>query len=126
MTREQSNKTDGNGNLAAHLFLAADKLRKNLEPSDYKHVVLGLVLLRHVSHSFEARHGEILAEGVPALVAEDPDEYIAENVFWVPPEARWSHLQANAKLPTVGKLIDSANSLFTGRKATIPHGDWRE
>jgi type I restriction enzyme M protein len=90
----------------AQLFLAADKLRKNLEPSDYKHVALGLIFLKYISHAFEARRAELLAED--AAAAEDPDEYTAENVFWVPKEARWSHLQANAKLPTVGKLIDDA------------------
>jgi type I restriction enzyme M protein len=90
----------------AQLFLAADKLRKNFEPSDYKHVALGLIFLKHISNAFEARRAELLAEDRDA--AEDPDEYAAENVFWVPAEARWSHLQANAKLPTVGKLIDGA------------------
>jgi type I restriction enzyme M protein len=90
----------------AQLFLAADKLRKNLEPSDYKHVALGLIFLKHISNAFEARRAELLAEDPDA--AEDPDEYAAENVFWVPAEARWSHLQANAKLPTIGRLIDDA------------------
>jgi type I restriction enzyme M protein len=90
----------------AQLFLAADKLRKNLEPSDYKHVALGLIFLKHISHAFEARRAALLAEDPDA--AEDPDEYAAENVFWVPAEARWSHLQANAKLPTIGKQIDDA------------------
>lgn len=90
----------------AQLFLAADKLRKNLEPSDYKHVALGLIFLKHISNAFEARREALLAEDPHA--AEDPDEYAAENVFWVPAEARWSHLQANAKLPTIGKLIDDA------------------
>src|SRR5271157_5690011 len=90
----------------AQLFLAADKLRKNLEPSDYKHVALGLIFLKHISNAFEARRADLLAEDADA--AEDPDEYAAENVFWVPEPARWSHLQANAKLPTIGKLIDDA------------------
>jgi hypothetical protein len=80
--------------------------RKNLEPSDYKHVALGLIFLKHISNAFEAQRAELLAEDPDA--AEDPDEYAAENVFWVPAEARWSHLQANAKLPTIGKLIDDA------------------
>ena len=71
--------------IEAQLFRAADKLRKNLEPSDYKHVVLGLIFLRYVSHSFEVRHEALLAKNPEA--AEDPDEYIAENVFWVPKEA---------------------------------------
>jgi type I restriction enzyme M protein len=100
--------TTNAGEIEAQLFLAADKLRKNLEPSDYKHVVLGLIFLRHVSQSFEARYAELMAEDPEAV--EDPDEYSAENVFWVPKEARWSHLQANAKLPSIGKLIDDAMS----------------
>lgn len=102
-------KSNGNGatlGFESQLFLAADKLRKNLEPSDYKHVVLGLIFLRHISSAFEAKHAALLAED--ATAAEDPDEYLAENVFWVPKEARWSHLQANAKQPTIGKLIDDA------------------
>src|SRR6185312_4987106 len=90
----------------AQLFLAADKLRKNLEPSDYKHVALGLIFLKHISNAFEAKRAELLAEDPDA--AEDPDEYLAENVFWVPKEARWSQLRANAKQPTIGKLIDDA------------------
>ena len=104
-----TNGKNGNGaNLGfeADLFLAADKLRKNLEPSDYKHVVLGLIFLRHISHSFEAKREALLAEDAGA--AEDPDEYLADNVFWVPKEARWSHLQATAKQPIIGKLIDDA------------------
>ena len=102
-------KANGNGaNLGfeAQLFLAADKLRKNLEPSDYKHVALGLIFLKYISNAFEAKRAALLAEDPAA--AEDPDEYLAENVFWVPKEARWSHLQDNAKQPTIGKLIDDA------------------
>ena len=92
--------------LERDLFLAADKLRKNLEPSDYKHVVLGLIFLRHISLAFEARHEALLKEDPAA--AEDRDEYTGENIFWVPKEARWSHLQANAPQPVIGKLIDEA------------------
>jgi type I restriction enzyme M protein len=96
----KSSKVKSNGNgvslgFEAQLFLAADKLRKNLEPSDYKHVALGLIFLKYISNAFEAKHAALLAEG--AAAAEDPDEYLAENVFWVPKEARWSHLQDNAK-----------------------------
>jgi len=90
----------------AELFKAADKLRGNMEPSDYKHVVLGLIFLKYISDAFEARHQALLAEDPAA--AEDRDEYLAENVFWVPKQARWSHLQANAKKPTIGTLIDDA------------------
>ena len=106
----------------AQMFLAADKLRKNLEPSDYKHVALGLIFLKHISNAFEAKHAALLAED--AAAAEDPDEYLAENVFWVPPPARWSHLQANAKQPTIGKLIDDAMQAIedanAGLKGVLP------
>src|SRR6202521_5452619 len=123
----KSTQAKGNGNGAnlgfeAQLFLAADKLRKNLEPSDYKHVALGLIFLKHISNAFEAKRAALLAED--ATAAEDPDEYLAENVFWVPKEARWSHLQANAKQPTIGKLIDEAMAAIEthnpGLKGVLP------
>ena len=104
-------KANGNGatlGFEAQLFLAADKLRKNLEPSDYKHVAQnGLIFLKHISIAFEAKRAELLSED--AAAAEDPDEYLAENVFWVPKAARWSHLQANAgSNSNIGKLVDDA------------------
>ena len=92
--------------IEASLFKTADKLRGNMEPSDYKHVALGLIFLKHISDSFEAKHQELLT-GYPEG-AEDPDEYLAENVFWVPQNARWSHLQASAKQSSIGRLIDEA------------------
>ena len=100
---------NGNGSalgFEADLFKAADKLRGNMEPSDYKHVALGLIFLKYISDAFEAKHKSLLAEDAQA--AEDKDEYLADNVFWVPKEARWSHLQAGAKLPSIGTLIDDA------------------
>jgi type I restriction enzyme M protein len=106
----------------AQLFLAADKLRKNLEPSDYKHVALGLIFLKHISNAFEAKRAALLLEDPTA--AEDPDEYLAENVFWVPKEARWLHLQAKAKQSTIGKLIDEAMTAIEkanpGLKGVLP------
>ena len=102
----QKSNNGGNLGFEAEMFKAADKLRGNMEPSDYKHVALGLIFLKHISDSFEAKHAELLADYPEG--AEDPDEYSAENVFWVPKEARWSHLQANAKQTTIGKLIDEA------------------
>jgi type I restriction enzyme M protein len=101
--KTETKSRSGNGanlDFESQMFLAADKLRKNLEPSDYKHVALGLIFLKHISNAFEAKQ--------VSLLAEDPDEYLAENIFWVPKEARWSHLQANAKQSTIGKLIDDA------------------
>ena len=106
MARNDMNKNGGNLGFEAEMFKAADKLRGNMEPSDYKHVALGLIFLKYISDAFEARHKALLAEDPQA--AEDKDEYLADNVFWVPKDARWSHLQANAKLPTIGTLIDDA------------------
>jgi type I restriction enzyme M protein len=108
MAHNDATKNGNGGNLGfeAELFKAADKLRGNMEPSDYKHVALGLIFLKYISDAFEARHKALLAEDAQA--AEDKDEYLADNVFWVPKEARWSHLQANAKLPSIGTLVDDA------------------
>ena len=112
-------KTNNGANIGfeAQLFLAADKLRGNLEPSDYKHVVLGLIFLKYISDAFEAKHAALLADD-PAS-AEDPDEYLAENVFWVPKEARWANLRANAKQPTIGKLIDDAMIAIEANNASL-------
>ncbi|WP_038096847.1 type I restriction-modification system subunit M [Thioalkalivibrio sp. HK1] len=106
----------GDLEFAEDLFKAADKLRGNLEPSEYKHVVLGLIFLKYISDAFESRR-IVLEKEDPDLV-EEPDEYLAENIFWVPPEARWSYLQENSKrteisLPNgkrvdIGGLIDRA------------------
>jgi type I restriction enzyme M protein len=105
---ERANGKGRNSDLGfeAELFKAADKLRGNMEPSDYKHVALGLIFLKHISDSFEAKRSALLAEA--GADPEDRDEYAADNVFWVPPAARWSHLQANAKQPSIGKMIDEA------------------
>lgn len=105
---KQTKAANNGGDLGfeADLFKAADKLRGNMEPSDYKHVALGLIFLKHISDSFETKRAALLADDPKA--AEDQDEYRADNIFWVPKEARWSHLQANAKQTTIGKLIDDA------------------
>ena len=94
----------------AKLWLAADKLRNNMDAAEYKHVVLGLIFLKYISDTFEEHRAKLLAgdgdyEGADP---EDPDEYKAENVFWVPSDARWSHLQAKAKEPSIGKTVDDA------------------
>jgi len=92
----------------AKLWQAADKLRSNMDAAEYKHVVLGLIFLKYISDAFEEHRAKLLAEQDQGADPEDPDEYRAFNVFWVPKEARWSRLQANAKQPTIGKLIDDA------------------
>ena len=94
----------------AKLWLTADKLRNNMDAAEYKHVVLGLIFLKYISDTFE-EHRAKLVEGkgeYEGAVPENKDEYTAENVFWVPADARWSHLQASAKQPTIGKTVDDA------------------
>lgn len=90
------------------LWQAADKLRSNMDAAEYKHVVLGLIFLKYISDAFNELHRKLSANINQGADPEDKDEYKAENVFWVPQEARWEHLQRNAKQPTIGKLIDDA------------------
>jgi type I restriction enzyme M protein len=107
--KKTNGKTATNGGdfgCEAELFKTADKLRGNINPSNDKHVTLGLMFLKHISDSFEAKRAALLAEYPDG--AEDPDEYAAENVCWVPKEARWSHLHNTAKQPGIGKRIDEA------------------
>jgi len=106
---KKSRPTKSNGaNLGFEekLWRAADKLRSNMDAAEYKHVVLGLVFLKYISDAFQERYDALKKEQFAD--PEDRDEYQSENVFWVPKEARWPYLQANAKQPTIGKLIDDA------------------
>ena len=85
----------------------ADALRGSMDAAEYKHVVLGLIFLKYISDAFEERRAAVLAKwGKDA--AEDRDEYLAENIFWVPPEARWAHLRAQARQSTIGLTVDQA------------------
>ena len=88
------------------LWQAADKLRNNMDAAEYKHVVLGLIFLKYISEAFEEKHTELAR--YPNADPEDKDEYLAENIFWVPKEARWSYLRDNAKQPHIGVLVDEA------------------
>ncbi len=94
--------------IEARLFKMADALRNNMDAAEYKHVVLGLIFLKYISDAFEAKHAELEAQRSEGADPEDPDEYRAENVFWVPPEARWSYLHSQARQPTIGRLVDDA------------------
>lgn len=109
-TKSRKESQAANLGFEAKLWLAADKLRNNMDAAEYKHTVLGLIFLKYISDAFEELHSKLVAgEGeYEGADPEDADEYRAENVFWVPPEARWQHLQDNAKQPTIGKLIDDA------------------
>ncbi len=110
--KKASSAKDSTANLGfeAKLWLAADKLRNNMDAAEYKHVVLGLIFLKYISDSFEEHHAKLVAGKGEYAGAnpEDPDEYRAENIFWVPPAARWSYLQNSAKQPTIGKIVDDA------------------
>lgn len=88
------------------LWQAADKLRNNMDAAEYKHVVLGLIFLKYISDAFTEKHQELAKDSNSD--PEDRDEYIAENIFWVPKEARWKHIQDSAKQPEIGKVIDDA------------------
>lgn len=90
------------------LWKTADKLRKNIDAAEYKHIVLGLVFLKYISDAFVELYDKLKAEESAGADPEDKDEYKAENVFFVPPGARWSFLQSHAKQPTIGKTVDEA------------------
>src|SRR3990170_384158 len=102
--------SNGNSNLGfeAKLWAAADALRNNMDAAEYKHVVLGLIFLKYISDAFEAKHAELVAQKAKGADPEDPDEYRAASIFWVPKEARWQHLKASAPQPTIGTLVDDA------------------
>jgi type I restriction enzyme M protein len=118
--------------LEARLWEVADALRGNQEPSEYKHVVLGLIFLKYISDRFEERRRVIEAslsdpksdDYIPnasrrAQFIEDRDEYTSNNVFWVPADARWEAIQARAKLATIGQDIDRAMDLIEKENPVI-------
>ncbi|MDP8567828.1 class I SAM-dependent DNA methyltransferase [Methylophilus aquaticus] len=107
--------------LEKQLWKAADKLRKNIDAAEYKHIVLGLIFLKYISDSFE-QHFAKLQHGQGEYAGADPedkDEYAAENVFFVPQNARWSYLQANARQPEIGKMVDAAMDAIEAENASL-------
>ena len=106
--RGAAKKGGGDLGFEATLWQAADKLRNNMDAAEYKHVVLGLIFLKYISDAFEELHARLVAQADAGADPEDRDEYRGENVFWVPKAARWTAIQANAKQPTIGQLIDDA------------------
>src|SRR5258706_2548428 len=102
-TRTNNNDTAANLGFEAKLWQAADALRNNMDAAEYKHVVLGLIFLKYISDAFEAKHSELDAQKTHGADPEDPDEYRADSIFWVPKEARWSTLKAAAPQPTIGQ-----------------------
>jgi len=107
-TKNNGETTGANLGFEAKLWAAADALRNNMDAAEYKHVVLGLIFLKYISDAFEAKHAELEAQKAQGADPEDPDEYRAASIFWVPKEARWSHLKASAPQPTIGTLVDDA------------------
>ncbi|NQT59348.1 MAG: SAM-dependent DNA methyltransferase [Bacteroidetes bacterium] len=110
MAKTNNNNNNTNEPIEQQLWKAADKLRKNIDAAEYKHIVLGLIFLKYISDAFEELHTKLLlGEGEYAGAdSEDKDEYKAENVFYVPVISRWTFLQAKAKQPGIGKIVDDA------------------
>ncbi|MCY4465807.1 MAG: class I SAM-dependent DNA methyltransferase [Chloroflexi bacterium] len=107
-TKDAANKGGTTIDYEADLWKMADALRGSMDAAEYKHVCLGLIFLKYISDAFEEHHESLKEEAYAD--PEDPDEYRAENIFWVPPEARWEHIQAQARQATIGRLIDDAMS----------------
>ena len=102
------NTTAANVGYEAELWRMADALRGSMDAAEYKHVVLGLIFLKYISDAFEEMHAKLAAEKAQGADPEDLDEYRAQSIFWVPPEARWAHLKAQARQSTIGQLVDDA------------------
>ena len=99
------------------LWKSADKLRGSMDSAEYKYVVLGLIFMKYISDKFETKYEELVEEG--AGFEEDRDEYEAENIFWVPKEARWGYLKDNAKDPKIGQIIDDSMILIEKENPTL-------
>ena len=106
-TAKKSETADDLG-FESKLWAAADALRNNMDAAEYKHVVLGLIFLKYISDAFEAKHAALDAQSKQGADPEDRDEYRAASIFWVPKEARWSHLKSSAPQSTIGALVDDA------------------
>ena len=144
-TKSPAKKSMTNNNASLgfeqELWKTADLLRNNMDPAEYKHVVLGLLFLKYIEDSFEERRSELVfavsdpsseyyvpdeADREPEIAGllEDPDEYLAENVFWVPEEARWTYIRSKAKQPEIGKIVDAAMDAIerdnTSLKGVLP------
>ena len=120
-TTSQSSNSSHDLPFAKELFEAADRLRGSVESAEYKHLVLGLVFLKYVSDEFERRRAELEGltrtedsdyyaedDATREATLEDRDEYLAENVFWIPPEARFAELLKQASQPDIGPRLDRA------------------
>lgn len=131
-TQTKSNSTDSGLNFEAQLWAAADKMRGHMDASEYKHVALGLIFLKYISDAFEEKREQLLFgfsdpksdsyikdEPQRQAAANERDEYLAVNVFWLPPEARWHTINAKAKSPEIGKVIDEAMGAIERENPTL-------
>ncbi|NCC53627.1 MAG: hypothetical protein EOM20_20790, partial [Spartobacteria bacterium] len=134
MAGKRAKKSNGTANLGFEqkLWLTADKLRGTMDAAEYKHTVLGLIFLKYISDSFTARRSQLVKETADPksqyhvkgekqvqAILEDRDEYLSENVFWVPANARWEAVQKQAKQPNIGKTIDDAMDLIEKENPTL-------
>ena len=120
MAKRKSTKSSAaNLGFEATLWQAADALRNNMDAAEYKHVVLGLIFLKYISDAFEEKHAQLEAEKAKGADPEDPDEYRAVHIFWVPKETRWSHLKANARQPIIGQIVDDAMTAIEKDNPTL-------
>src|SRR3954462_4835566 len=123
---------DSGLNFEAQLWAAADKMRGHMDASEYKHVCPGLIFLKYISDAFEEKREQLLfgfsdpksewlikEEPQRAEAVENRDEYLASNVFWLPPEARWYTIKAKAKSPEIGKVIDDAMGAIERENPTL-------
>ncbi|MBU3924477.1 type I restriction-modification system subunit M [Patescibacteria group bacterium] len=109
MTKQNKKSNGANVGFEETLWAAADKMRNNMDSGEYKHVVLGLIFLKYISDSFEEVYEKIKNDKEHYDgQEEDKDAYLAENVFWVPQDARWEYIKVNAKKPEIGKILDDA------------------
>ena len=107
-SKKNSTGDGGNTDYRSELWKMADALRGSMDAAEYKHVVLGLIFLKYISDAFEEAYAQLEKEIPDGADPEDPDEYRAQSIFWVPPEARWPKLQSQARQPTIGRAVDDA------------------
>ena len=105
---KQPDKNSATTGYEAELWQMADALRGSMDAAEYKHVVLGLIFLKYISDAFEEKHAQLETERADGADPEDPDEYLAQNIFWVPTDARWAHIKASAPQPVIGQIVDDA------------------
>jgi type I restriction enzyme M protein len=118
-SNQKHNDSGTNLRLEVRLWQAADALRGSMDAAEYKHVALGLIFLKYISDAFDEHHGRLESERAQGADPEDPDEYRAVNIFWVPKEARWSRLKDNALQPRIGEYVDEAMQVVERDNASL-------